>query len=263
LVYVGEEGLVTDGHFWIKMTSKLEVVPGIKEWTLALNGAVSDIMTRSTLESGVSCPQTPPQHKASYVDADGHIWVGMPLWLLVGQIDDKNVHETGAFNRTLADANAYAVKITSGDGFSVTLNSTFVNQNQNIFIANSMDGKPLADTYWPLRLTGSALKKGQMVRNVVKVELIFNTTADATKGVAVAAGGKFTTNGDPEYYGSDFDAAGLCSDDGRHLVMMPHLERAYFPWQCGFYPTDRKKDDVTPWMQAFVNARKWIGEKMK
>ena len=58
--------------------------------------------------------------------------------------------------------------------------------------------------------------------------------------------------------GSDHDIAGLCSDDGRHLVTMPHLERAYFPWQCGYYPPDRRKDDVTPWMQAFVNARKWI-----
>jgi phosphoribosylformylglycinamidine synthase len=58
--------------------------------------------------------------------------------------------------------------------------------------------------------------------------------------------------------GSDYDAAGLCSEDGRHLVMMPHLERAYFPWQCGFYPDDRKNDDVTPWIKAFVNAREWI-----
>jgi phosphoribosylformylglycinamidine synthase len=58
--------------------------------------------------------------------------------------------------------------------------------------------------------------------------------------------------------GSDYDAAGLCSDDGRHLVMMPHLERAFFPWQCGYYPADRKKDDVTPWIKAFVNAREWI-----
>jgi phosphoribosylformylglycinamidine synthase len=58
--------------------------------------------------------------------------------------------------------------------------------------------------------------------------------------------------------GSDFDVAGLCSEDGRHLVMMPHLERAYFPWQCGYYPADRKNDDVTPWIKAFVNARKWI-----
>jgi phosphoribosylformylglycinamidine synthase len=58
--------------------------------------------------------------------------------------------------------------------------------------------------------------------------------------------------------GSDYDVAGLCSEDGRHLVMMPHLERAYFPWQCGFYPADRKNDDVTPWIKAFVNAKEWI-----
>ncbi|MCX6321305.1 MAG: phosphoribosylformylglycinamidine synthase [Bacteroidia bacterium] len=61
--------------------------------------------------------------------------------------------------------------------------------------------------------------------------------------------------------GSDYDVAGLCSEDGRHLVMMPHLERAYFPWQCGYYPADRKNDDVTPWIKAFVNAREWIETK--
>jgi phosphoribosylformylglycinamidine synthase len=58
--------------------------------------------------------------------------------------------------------------------------------------------------------------------------------------------------------GSDHDVAGLCSEDGRHLVMMPHLERAFFPWQCGCYPSDRKNDEVTPWIKAFVNARNWI-----
>ena len=62
--------------------------------------------------------------------------------------------------------------------------------------------------------------------------------------------------------GSDYDAAGLNSDDGRHLVIMPHLERAYFPWQCGYYPAGRKKDDVTPWIQAFINAKKWIVERI-
>jgi phosphoribosylformylglycinamidine synthase len=61
--------------------------------------------------------------------------------------------------------------------------------------------------------------------------------------------------------GSDFDIAGLCSDDGRHLVMMPHLERSFFPWQCGYYPSERKNDEVTPWIKAFVNARKWIEGK--
>ena len=58
--------------------------------------------------------------------------------------------------------------------------------------------------------------------------------------------------------GSPWATAGICSDDGRHLAMMPHPERAIFPWQCGYYPTERKDDEVTPWIEAFVNARKWI-----
>lgn len=58
--------------------------------------------------------------------------------------------------------------------------------------------------------------------------------------------------------GSDYDVAALCSVDGRHLIMMPHLERSVFPWQCGYYPGKRKSDDITPWIKAFVNAREWI-----
>ena len=58
--------------------------------------------------------------------------------------------------------------------------------------------------------------------------------------------------------GSPWSVAGVCSNDGRHLAMMPHPERAIFPWQCGYYPNDRKQDEVTPWIEGFVNARKWI-----
>ncbi len=58
--------------------------------------------------------------------------------------------------------------------------------------------------------------------------------------------------------GSRGAVAGLCSADGRHLAMMPHLERAIFPWQCAYYPRSRRNDDVTPWIDGFVNARKWI-----
>jgi phosphoribosylformylglycinamidine synthase len=60
--------------------------------------------------------------------------------------------------------------------------------------------------------------------------------------------------------GSDGDVAAICSADGRHLAMMPHLERAFFPWQCGYYPEERKSDDITPWVEAFVNARNWVQE---
>ena len=63
--------------------------------------------------------------------------------------------------------------------------------------------------------------------------------------------------------GSDYSVAGICSLDGRHLAMMPHPERAFFPWQCGTYPAGRLSDDVTPWIEAFVNARKWVEDKTK
>ena len=63
--------------------------------------------------------------------------------------------------------------------------------------------------------------------------------------------------------GSPWSVAGVCSHDGRHLAMMPHLERAIFPWQCGYYPADRKGDEVTPWIEAFINARKWIENAVK
>ncbi len=58
--------------------------------------------------------------------------------------------------------------------------------------------------------------------------------------------------------GSDWGAAAVCSNDGRHLAMMPHLERAIFPWQWANYPENRKDDELSPWIEAFINARKWL-----
>ncbi|MDJ1472397.1 phosphoribosylformylglycinamidine synthase [Xanthocytophaga flava] len=56
---------------------------------------------------------------------------------------------------------------------------------------------------------------------------------------------------------SDFNTAMLCDETGRHLVMMPHIERSLFQWHWANYPKGRK-DEVSPWMEAFVNAKKWI-----
>lgn len=63
--------------------------------------------------------------------------------------------------------------------------------------------------------------------------------------------------------GSQWGVAALTSADGRHLAMMPHPERSIFPWQCAHYPADHCQDEVTPWMQAFVNARRWVESKRR
>ncbi len=105
--------------------------------------------------------------------------------------------------------------------------------------------------------------------------VMFGSLSGNKLGIWVAHGeGKFQLPGTEDDYnviakysydgypanpnGSDFSVAGICSKDGRHLAMMPHLERAIFPWQNAWYPADRRMDEVTPWIEAFVNARKWI-----
>lgn len=57
--------------------------------------------------------------------------------------------------------------------------------------------------------------------------------------------------------GSDYNAAMIASADGRHLATMPHLERSMFPWNWAHYPKGRR-DEVSPWLEAFVNARRWL-----
>ncbi len=58
--------------------------------------------------------------------------------------------------------------------------------------------------------------------------------------------------------GSCYNAAAIASQDGRHLAMMPHLERSVYPWNWAWYPAGRQTDEVSPWIEPFVNARRWI-----
>jgi len=70
---------------------------------------------------------------------------------------------------------------------------------------------------------------------------------------------KFSYHGYPgNPNGSQYDAACIASVDGRHLAIMPHLEDSVLPWQWAHYPIDRSGDEVTPWIEAFVNARQWV-----
>ena len=111
--------------------------------------------------------------------------------------------------------------------------------------------------------------------------IMFKSLGGSKVGIWVAHGeGKFSFPYDESKYnivakynydsypanpnGSQYSAAAICSHNGRHLAMMPHPERAIFPWQCAYYPLDRKNSDqITPWVEAFVNAKNWIKENRK
>ncbi|MBS1233986.1 MAG: phosphoribosylformylglycinamidine synthase, partial [Bacteroidetes bacterium] len=108
--------------------------------------------------------------------------------------------------------------------------------------------------------------------------VMFRTLSGSRLGIWVAHGeGRFRLTGKesdynialrfcyPEYpgnpNGSDYAVAGICSPDGRHLAIMPHLERAIFPWNWALYPLDRLHDEISPWVEAFINAKKWIEKR--
>ncbi|MCD8474738.1 MAG: phosphoribosylformylglycinamidine synthase subunit PurQ, partial [Bacteroides graminisolvens] len=111
--------------------------------------------------------------------------------------------------------------------------------------------------------------------------VMFGSLSGSKLGIWVAHGeGKFSLPYEEDKYnvvakysydeypgnpnGSDYSVAALASADGRHLAMMPHLERAIFPWQNAYYPANRVMgDQVTPWIEAFVNARNWIETRKK
>lgn len=63
--------------------------------------------------------------------------------------------------------------------------------------------------------------------------------------------------------GGSHNAAGIVSEDGRHLALMPHVERGISPWTWGYYPEGRKEDEVSPWIEMFVNAVEWIKKNKK
>ena len=107
--------------------------------------------------------------------------------------------------------------------------------------------------------------------------VMLSTLAGATLGVWISHGeGRFNLPLPEENYnivskyayadypanpnGSDYNTAMLCDKTGRHLVMMPHIERSTFQWNWANYPKNRN-DEVSPWHEAFVNARKWIETK--
>lgn len=64
----------------------------------------------------------------------------------------------------------------------------------------------------------------------------------------------FNPNGSPD------GIAALCSEDGRHLAMMPHPERVFTSWQWPWTPEEWKDFKVGPWLQMFQNARKFCDQ---
>jgi hypothetical protein len=145
-----------------------------QQWELQLHGYLDYTVTQAYFEEGVA------HHGAvSYTDSKGRVWSGMPLWLLCGYVDDANMHDEGAFNDDLAAAGYDVIVSDAADPpYTATLPSSRVARNNDIIVANCLNGDPIPadDSSYPLKLVGSGLLSGaEGVKAIASITLTVPT----------------------------------------------------------------------------------------
>ena len=174
---------------YIKYIKEIRIfTSGVQGWTVTLSGARNDILTNTWFENGIAC-HTPPENPLAftYTDANSDNWSGLPLWYVCGLVDDGNIHGPGSFN----DALYYDVKVTAADGYSYTFPSTDVARNNNYILANKLNGVPLPEDKYPLKLVNPDFTAGgPSVAQIARIDLLNisttppTTTATTTPGTA-------------------------------------------------------------------------------
>lgn len=152
----------------VKYISQINIYfAGGTGWNLQLNGSVNENISQDEFEEGVAC-----HGAATYTDSKLRAYSGMPLWLLVGRVDDIDIHGSGAFNDSLA-AQGYTVTVYGSDGYNASFSSQTVARNNSIFVANTLNGSPIStgDPKQPLKLTGSGASGSKSVSNVSRIVL--------------------------------------------------------------------------------------------
>ena len=155
---------IVDGHWTVKWVAKAEVMSVGADWNLELEGALTDTVDRASFQS---C-SAPSCHAATWEDESAQPWTGVALWRLVGQVDDALDHGDDGYNEELA-ASGYQVDLVASDGYTVTLDSQTIQGNDEILLAYLVNEGELPEKYFPIRLVGSGLEKGQMVGQVAKI----------------------------------------------------------------------------------------------
>jgi DMSO/TMAO reductase YedYZ molybdopterin-dependent catalytic subunit len=212
---------VTEGHWWIKWVTEIEIVPGEKTWSLRLEGYLDEDVDPGSFES---C-SAPGCHGATWTDDENRTWEGIPLWVLAGRIDDDNPHskEAQAFNDAVADA-GYDIEVIAADGYSKTFFITDIKRNDNYIVSFRRDGEPLPDNQWPLRLVGPDLTKGEMVGQITTIKVNLPSSPIEEPEWTLCLKGALNEDITPSYFAAAYEdchAATWTDDDGREWQGIP------------------------------------------
>jgi DMSO/TMAO reductase YedYZ molybdopterin-dependent catalytic subunit len=162
---LGSEGLLTEGHFWTKMVSKIEVTANVQDWTVTVKATTDLDMNRQSFTADLN------HFGVNYTDSSGNVWTGTALWRWVSWSN----YNGGVSNASLDQG--YSVKIVSGDGSSATFDDSEVKMNDDIIVAAKLNGAALADPYWPLTMVGPDVPSAKMIKNIVEIQIILDSHA--------------------------------------------------------------------------------------
>ncbi len=159
---VGSEGLLTEGHFWVKKVSTIEVTPNVRDWTVSVEATSTLRMDRQALTADLN------HFGVNYTDSNGNVWTGTALWRWVSWSN----YNGGVTNATLDKG--YKVKIISGDGTSATFDDSEVKLNDDIIVAAKLNDAVLTVPYWPLTMVGPDVTSAKAVQNIIKMQIIID-----------------------------------------------------------------------------------------
>jgi hypothetical protein len=184
MAIVGSNGLLTEGHFWVKFVSKLEVTANVRDWAVLVNATTDLVMDRQSFTADLN------HFGVNYTDENGNVWTGTALWRWVSWSN----YNGGVSNASL-DA-GYSVKIISGDGYSATIEDSRIEMNDNIIVAAKLNGELLPDPYWPLTLVGSDISKSEGVKNIVQMDILLEegSTTPAAEEWGIIVNGTTAVN---------------------------------------------------------------------
>ncbi|MCW4006414.1 MAG: hypothetical protein NWF04_07460 [Candidatus Bathyarchaeota archaeon] len=174
---VGPEGLLTEGHFWTKMTVELKITANIADWVVTVFEEDSEPLNMDRQAWTAEINHFP----LDYTDDNGNIWTGTALWRWVSWYN----YNGGISNATLDEG--YSVKLIAGDGYFATIDDSQVKMNDNIIIAGELNGEPLPDPYWPLRLVGPDVTQSDRVGNIIEIEVVLDNPTASTPAPSMTA----------------------------------------------------------------------------
>ena len=160
-------------------------------WQLKMVGKISDVIPQGEFEYSADC------HNATYTDINGNVYTGIPLWRLMGWVDDRIPHGSDGFDDPAAIA-GYKVIVKAGDGYAKEFTSQQVGKTNAFIVANTYNGGPIPNDGshppYPLRLVGTGATGGNSVGNVVEIQLTdFQTPTEAPKLHIIKYAGDGTT----------------------------------------------------------------------